>query len=364
MPLLGFLLGEAIERRKEAAAKRKLEQKLGRQVSTQELYSLGTYMEEKEIKEGTAHAYSSSTPALSDASPRSIWRPVLIWWGASAVIAVLVVGLYIFNMPQARFNKINPFAPSPPAGAFPAEVGRFKRYRTPDLHQWRKIGTGVNFEARYEADSKSWVQYSLWKFPTAAEAQQGMAARKKEIQGYVNEKFVDDTDSRFATVYLGDGRANAYWVDGANLVNITGRSQEIVYEFEGLLKKSPPAKVVEVELQPKQTTASSTGPQVTVGDLLNEYQKDYAAADKKYKGKTITVSGVVEVAQNDKRGNPMVGFMKPGSTRPADGMVICSFDKSQEASVSAIKKGDTVRLSGRVFGSLIGNVMLDKCSKL
>ena len=80
--------------------------------------------------------------------------------------------------------------------------------------------------------------------------------------------------------------------------------------------------------------------------------------------KTIIITGVVEVSDKDKKGNPLVGFLRPGSTSPLDGMVDCSFDKSQEEVMSKVKKGDSVKLQGKVFGNLLGNIMLENCTKL
>ena len=74
------------------------------------------------------------------------------------------------------------------------------------------------------------------------------------------------------------------------------------------------------------------------------------------------MTGVVEVTGKDKSGNPFMGFLRPGSTNPLDGMVDCSFDKSQETIVSKVKKGDSVKLQGKVYGNLLGNIMLENCT--
>jgi hypothetical protein len=59
----------------------------------------------------------------------------------------------------------------------------------------------------------------------------------------------------------------------------------------------------------------------------------------------------------------MIAFVKPGATNPLDGMIVCSFDKSQEAVQAGVKKGDTVTLQGKFTMSLAGNVMLENCAK-
>ncbi|HVE57015.1 MAG TPA: hypothetical protein VNB22_09315, partial [Pyrinomonadaceae bacterium] len=165
--------------------------------------------------------------------------------------------------------------------------------------------------------------------------------------------------------------------DGVYLRQITSYHQQPLLNFEGLLRNAPPAQAValnEAELKsaaPKSNSSttnsnssSKNGSYTTVLQLLDDYKKDDAAADKKYKDKTIIFTGTAEFADKDKAGKPMVGFLRPGSTKPADGMVVCTFDKSQEAAVLKIKKGDTVLLSGKVFGNILFSVMLEDCKKL
>jgi hypothetical protein len=141
-----------------------------------------------------------------------------------------------------------------------------------------------------------------------------------------------------------------------------GSLQKPVYEVEGLMKNAPPVETVAINMSELSGTTNSSKT-VTVEELLDDYKKDSAAADKKYKDKVIMLKGTVEVSDKDKAGKPMIGFLRPGSTQPKDGMVVCGFEKSEESIVSKVKKGDTVLLQGKVFGSIVGSVILQNGKK-
>lgn len=95
--------------------------------------------------------------------------------------------------------------------------------------------------------------------------------------------------------------------------------------------------------------------------ILDDYQKDPAAADRKYRGQTFVISGVVGETGKSKAGVPFISFHRPGAASPAGAMVICSLTPDQEAAVQTLEKGREVKLSGHVLGTLTGNVLLENC---
>lgn len=95
--------------------------------------------------------------------------------------------------------------------------------------------------------------------------------------------------------------------------------------------------------------------------ILDEYKSDPSAADRKYKGRTLVISGEVAVTGKSKGGVPFVSFQRPGASSPAGAMVVCNLTHDQEAAVQALQKGREVKLSGRVQGTLTGNVLLENC---
>ena len=378
MGILGLLFRGAREAIQEKSAKNRLEGKLGRKVSKEELYSLGSHLDAAQPDAAAQMPFqphgaprAASVP-FGDAKPPMKTRTKLIIGGVLVLligfVAVAVAGFAVLNMSQSTYNRLNPFTPKPSAADFPAQIGRFSLSTGPEYSysEYSAAPLRAYFHSFYKADDVRDLRYYVYDYKTADEARAGFEAKKKEMKGYQGYQHVDDTDTRFASVWLKTGSSSVLWLDGTKFKYAYGIMQKPLYEFEGLLKNAAPAQVVEVTLGETETprTASSTAaPSLTVTGLLDEYKKDAAAADKKYKDKIVLVSGTVEVSDKDKKGNWMIAFMRPGSTAPKDGMVICGFDKSQEKNVSGIKKGDLITLRGKVSMNLIGSVMLENCTK-
>jgi hypothetical protein len=367
MGLLRLLFRGAKEQAEEYAAKRALEQKLGRKVSKEELYSLGSHLDatqETGADKPLQYTQRESAMPFADAKPPMKTLTKLLLIGIPLLLLVTFgAAAFVSIMPERQRNRLNPFSPKPPAGAFPSQLGDFRLEHKPDYIAPTSYSPLPHFEAEYKNDSHT-VRYSLWNYQTEAELNADFEARRKPVAGE-KSKVVDNTDTRYAVAALSGWSSYVIFKDGTQLKYLTGYNQKAVLDFEGLLKNAPPLPVVPLnEAELSKPAASDNNLSVTVLQLIDDYKKDTTAADKKYKGKTITVTGSVEVSEKDKKGNWMIGFLRPGSTAPKDGMVVCSFDKSQETSVSKVKKGDAVRLQGRVMMNIIGNVVLEKCSKL
>lgn len=96
--------------------------------------------------------------------------------------------------------------------------------------------------------------------------------------------------------------------------------------------------------------------------LLDEYKKDPTAADSKYKGRTLLISGTVEATGKSKSGIPFVSFQRPSAQSPTSALVVCSLEPAQAPSAETLRQGQEVRLKGRVQGALTGNVLLEDCA--
>ena len=370
MGILRLLFRGGREFIQEQSAKRDLERKLGRKVSKDELYSLGSHLDA--ASPGAPQMPLQSTPRESavpfaDAKPPMKTTTKLVIAGILVMVfGVLGVAGYVATMSQSQFNRLNPFTPKPSPDDFPATAGRFARASDPEYINGSYGALKEYFYSYYKAPDAPNLKLTIAHFKTPDEANSALEAKRKQLKAEKGYQYVDDTGARFAAVWLKDGSALVIWTDGTKLKYLSGAPQKPLYEFEGLLRNTAPAPVVDVKLDESGTMpgANTVGLSVTVLELLDDYKKDAAAADKKYKGKTITVTGTVEVAEKDKTGKPMIGFMRPGATAPKDGMVVCSFEKSQETIISKVKKGEMVMLKGRVFGNIVFSVMLDNCSKL
>jgi hypothetical protein len=368
MGLLRLLIRGSRDAYQEHAAKKELEQKLGRKVSEEELYSLGSHLDAAGPGNGQMPLVSTpreSSVPFGDAKPPMTFTKKLLLFGIPALLLLIILPVaYVGLMSEYEYNRINPWTPKPPAGTFPAQLGAFHLKQSPDWNGVKSYNPAENWEGEY-TNGTNYIKYKFWNYKSEAELNEAFDKQKKYITPSSKFKIFDDTPARYSFMNLSGESVYVLYKDGTQLKQLTGSGQQPIYEFEGLLKNTAPAAVVPVNYSElKAATDSNNNSSLTVVQLLDDYKKDSDAADKKYKDKTVTFTGTAEFADKDKKGNPMVGFLRPGSTKPAEGMVVCSFDKSQEASVLKIKKGDAVLLRGKVIMNLLGNVMLENCSKL
>ena len=372
MGLLGLLLREGKERAEDYAARKELEEKLGRRVTHEELYSIGSHLDAAEVKTPpkplTYTPREASTP-FGDAKPPIKLKNKLLLFGVPLILLIgLVATFFVMIMPERTYNQLNPFTPQPPADSMPKTVGAFKIEEKPEYYSGEKsYHNGRHWEATYRTDAYRTAYFKIWITSDANEANARFSDRRKT---YVNSKafqIIADDPTRLVVVNNTNGEVFLYYTDGAKMGQINSMKQLDAYEFESAVRGTPPAQVVDIKLNSASTTTSlsSTSLPITIGALLDEFKKDPKIADKKYKDKNITITGTVEVADKDKQGKPMIAFMRPGSTKPTDGMVVCSFDKSKSAVVSVFKKGDQVKLNGKYSFSLMGtNIILENCAKL
>ena len=86
---------------------------------------------------------------------------------------------------------------------------------------------------------------------------------------------------------------------------------------------------------------------LSADQLYAEYNANEVAADDKYKGKKVTVSGTVQQIANDIFGHPYVSI---GSDLVG---VQCSFPDSRKSSVMRLTKGQQVTIKGTVEGKMM-----------
>jgi hypothetical protein len=109
---------------------------------------------------------------------------------------------------------------------------------------------------------------------------------------------------------------------------------------------------------PAETKVAETAPagQITAEDLFQEYQKDKDAADRKYKGQVITVTGTIDKTKIGPSGNPY-------ATMKTSSLVLrvqFLFKKNDESAVMQLTEGQRATIRGTVFGR-VGNVVLQDC---
>ena len=107
------------------------------------------------------------------------------------------------------------------------------------------------------------------------------------------------------------------------------------------------------------STQSSSAEEITADALFDEYQKDKEAADQKYKGKVLTITGTVDSVKVGTSGNPYV-------TMKTSNLILrvqFLFKKKDEGALARLRQGDHATIRGRLSGR-IGNVLLEDCEVL
>jgi len=94
---------------------------------------------------------------------------------------------------------------------------------------------------------------------------------------------------------------------------------------------------------------------VSVAELISAYEGNEVAADRRYKGQSLVVSGVV-----DNVGKDIINTMYVALKGEGVWGVQCMFDDSHENQLAGLSKGDRVTLTGTCQGKM-GNVILRDC---
>jgi hypothetical protein len=110
---------------------------------------------------------------------------------------------------------------------------------------------------------------------------------------------------------------------------------------------------------PAPTTPAAT---LKAGDLLKEYGTNAVAADAKYKGKLLQVTGKFGSAQKA----PLLGYAVQLLPEDAGDLnlsgVQCFIVDSAEADVAKLQPGQMITMQGTCDGQALGQVKLSKCT--
>lgn len=94
---------------------------------------------------------------------------------------------------------------------------------------------------------------------------------------------------------------------------------------------------------------------ISAGDLYNDYKADKAAADNKYKGKTLIVTGNYKKLSVSRS-----ILLTSGNQRDVLG-VQCLFRDDQQNRFNSLSDGQTITVKGVCYGR-VGNILLQECS--
>jgi hypothetical protein len=96
---------------------------------------------------------------------------------------------------------------------------------------------------------------------------------------------------------------------------------------------------------------------ISAETLYRAYDANEVAADEKYKGKAVIITGKIQNIGKDILGSP---FVIVGGSGMLDG-VQCMFAKSATSSLASLIKGRTVTIGGTVSGKMLSWVMMSDC---
>jgi hypothetical protein len=110
-------------------------------------------------------------------------------------------------------------------------------------------------------------------------------------------------------------------------------------------------------------TPPPSGPAIAVaaGEMLKEYATNAVAADSKYKGKLVRVTGKFGTAQKA----PLLGYAVQVLPEDAGDVnlsgIECFVVEAAHADVGRFQQGQMVTLEGTCDGQVVGQVKMSKC---
>jgi hypothetical protein len=117
-----------------------------------------------------------------------------------------------------------------------------------------------------------------------------------------------------------------------------------------------PAEIATTAKDAEDEVASASPIWVEASDLQSEYDANEVAADQKYKGKILAVTGTVDSIGKDIVDTPYVTL----KTAKLIATVQCMFTERDADDLATIQKGDKVVVKGKCDGKLV-NVILRGC---
>ena len=98
---------------------------------------------------------------------------------------------------------------------------------------------------------------------------------------------------------------------------------------------------------------------VTAFEMAGEYKANEVAAEAKYKGKLVEISGTVDTIGNDALDTPFIAFATENQYEIIN-RIQCMFSRNDITTLSGVSKGERITLRGEVSGAL-GNIIVRNC---
>lgn len=248
-----------IHKIQELVAKKSLEEKLGRKVGSHEIYSIGANIE---AAEATQERLPRSLQPPAPPKPMSGTTKIVLASFAVGVVLLVVAGILggvVIMMPTATYNRLNPFTPKVPAGAFPPSIAGRDLIAEPQYDN-KSYCPCYSFTGQYKKDTST-IYFVLVVFKTPEEA-----VKKMKERYFIGSqsKITEQTDSRLTTVDSKSGGGTTSFVHGNYLIYYAARNAAESVEFENALPYAalgmaqPPPRVIPIADVPTATPIMTT----------------------------------------------------------------------------------------------------------
>ncbi len=121
-----------------------------------------------------------------------------------------------------------------------------------------------------------------------------------------------------------------------------------------------PKTAVEEAKKPAEPEKTTPDILVTSANLSKEYSENEVAADQKYKGKLVEISGKITSVDNDTFDDGMIVRLSDGKYDVNNAW--CYMKESERDKVLAFKKGQQVTLIGKGDSATLGSPVLKDCT--
>ncbi len=98
---------------------------------------------------------------------------------------------------------------------------------------------------------------------------------------------------------------------------------------------------------------------VEINSFIKDFDSNQLAAEKKYEGKVVEVSGYIRNISEDITGKPFLSLI-PKPTGYFGTSIQCFFDDKEE--LTTLKNGQKVTVKGDFKAQELGIIMLEKCT--
>lgn len=138
-----------------------------------------------------------------------------------------------------------------------------------------------------------------------------------------------------------------------------------------LVAATPSTETPKSEVKPVDSAATAETPKaeepkpvekavtVKASELYTAYHDNEVAADAQYKGKLVEISGIVDGIDNGTFDNELIVRVNAGQMF---NYVSCTMLPNEKDNVIALKKGQSVKVSGKVTGSTLGTPFIKDCA--